>query len=101
MSMKLQEMIAKACHYAQEHVGCPDAWPTDESERECLLEVTSFQVACFLAQNTVYGHEGVGWEIVIAELTDPTVNKQGMMVKSETEWLTIINGLAKEFGGWI
>jgi len=91
--MKLSTMIAKACHYAQSHIDDLDAWPKGEAERENLLQCTSFQVACFLAQNTVQGKEGVEWEVVIGDLV-----KHPM--KSEKQWEKIINKLAKELGGW-
>jgi hypothetical protein len=93
--MQLIDFLAKSCHYAQEHVGDPDAWPMDGDNREYLLQCVSFQVACFLSQNTVHGREGVDWGIVIGELTDTD-----HPVKSEQYWKKTINKIAKEFGGW-
>jgi len=91
--MKLSKMLAKACMYAQEHIDDKDAWPTDKETRENLLQCTSFQVACFLAQNTVHGKHGVEWSIVIDALIE-------YPMKSEKEWQTIIDSLAKDHGGW-
>jgi hypothetical protein len=91
--MKLVTMLAKACHYAQEHIDDDDAWGTSKLIREYLLQCTSYQIACFLSQNTVYGDGGVEWGIIIKELSEHPM-------KSEKEWVKIINKIAKEFGGW-
>ena len=91
--MKLVTFMAKACHYAQEHIDDGAAWPTDEFSREQMLTCTSFQMACFLAQNTVLGSEGVDCNVIIDELT-------AHPGKSEKKWATIISRMAKELGGW-
>ena len=93
--MQLIDFLAKACHYAQEHVGDPDAWSMKGEDREQYFQCVSYQVACFLAQNTVHGKEGVEWDIVISELVDTKPP-----VKSEKYWKKTINKIAKEFGGW-
>ncbi len=90
--MKLVNMMAKACHYAQEHIENQDAWGTDKKATENLLQCTSFQMACFFAQNTNNGLNGVEWEIVIQPLVET--------IKSEDEWEKILNRIAKELGGW-
>jgi hypothetical protein len=92
-TMPIATFMAKACHYAQSHIDDQDAWSTKEADREYLLQCTSFQMACFFAQNTVNGDNGVEWEVVIDKLV-----KHPM--KSEKQWLRIINKIAKEFGGW-
>ena len=97
---QLLDFMAKACHYAQEHVGCPDAWSKTGAEREQLLQCTSFQMACFLAQNTVDGRNGVEWEIVIAPLISSKLDKNGMMAKSVEQWKKILNKIVIELGGW-
>ena len=98
---KLLDFMAKACHYAQEHIGDSDAWSNDEEDREQYLQCVSYQMACFLAQNTVLGGDGVDWDIVLEELADNTKVKDGMMVKSEKEWEKIISNLVDELGGWL
>ena len=97
---QLLDFMAKACHYAQEHVGCPDAWFKDKGHREQLLQCTSYQMACFLAQNTVKGKEGVEWEIVITPLISPKLDKNCMMTKSVEQWKKILNKIVRELGGW-
>jgi len=91
--MKMVTMLAKACHYAQEHIDALEAWPKDGETREYLLQCTSFQIACFISQNTVYGKEGVEWEIIIEDLVEHPM-------KSEKEWKKILNRVAKDYGGW-
>ena len=88
MKSTLVDYLAKSCAYAQEHI---DGWEISKAERESLLQCTSFQVACFLAQNTLYGFEGVEWEVVIKELSDK--------MKSEKAWKKIINAKIKRLGG--
>ena len=91
--MKLVTMLARACMYAQEHIDDSDAWPIDKKHRQQLLQCTSYQVACFLCQNTVDGRHGVEWSVVIEELI-------AHPMKTENEWKTIINDLATDLGGW-
>lgn len=91
---QLLTFMARACRYAQEHIADPDAWPTDASNRENWLQCTSYQIACFLSQNTVLGDEGVDWPVIIDELIGPPY------VKTEDEWQTILSKLVEEFGGW-
>lgn len=86
----LELFMAQMCHYAQGHVSNPDL---DHIHIEYMMQCTSFQVACFLAQNTVEGTNGVEWEIVHKELCMPE--------KSVEEWQKIINSCAKDFGGWL
>jgi len=92
--------MAEACHNAQSHVGDPDAWPSDEDNRQYLLQCTSFQVACFLAQNTVDGEQGVDWCVAIEQLTNNTRREHGMMVRSVKAWRGILRDLVEEYGGW-
>lgn len=91
--MKLIEFMGKACHYAQEYICCDVAWSQDKDDREYLLQCTSYQMACFLAQNTVHGNEGVDWNIIIDKLSEPGV-------KSATEWEDILMTHVIELGGW-
>jgi len=48
-------------------------------------------VACFLAQNTILGDEGVEWGIVIEKLVEP--------IRNIKEWEKIFNQLIKNLGG--
>lgn len=89
----LPAILAKACMYAQEHIDDPQAWPSDETPRTERLQCVSYQMACFLAQNTRAGHEGVEWEIILPELV-------AHPMKTEKEWLKILNHKAAIFGGW-
>jgi hypothetical protein len=96
---ELLDFMAKACHYAQEHCGDPDAWGEDGG-RVGLLQCTSYQMACFLSQNTVKGSHGVGWDVIIEELTDKALDKNDLLCKSVGEWKTILQDIADELGGW-
>lgn len=91
-SMGLVEFLAQACHYAQAHIDDNEAWSTQEADREHLLQCTSFQVACFLAHNTVYGDGGVDWSVVIEELVQ-------YPMKSIESWKSILDDKVKEYGG--
>ena len=86
--------MAKACCFAQEHIDDPQAWSTEEIDRENRLQCVSYQMACFLAQNTVFGEEGVEWEVVIDELV-------AHPMKTEEQWVEILNAVAKKLGGWM
>ena len=89
----LLTFMAKACSYAQEHIDDLQAWPSDETERARLLQCTSYQMACFLAQNTENGHYGVEWEVVLDELVQHPR-------KPVTQWKKILLRKVKDFGGW-
>lgn len=97
---QLLDFMAKACCYAQDHVGDPDAWPTDSLSREDLLKCTSYQIACFLTQNTVNGGQGVEWSVIIEELISTEKDEYGMMVKSINQWKNILQKVVDELGGW-
>jgi len=86
-------MMAKACHFAQEHIDDPQAWSTDPIVREDYLQCVSYQMACFFAQNTVLGSEGVDWDVVLKELIEHEA-------KSEAVWERILDKIAKTLGGW-
>jgi len=92
MNMNLLDMMAKACHYAQDHVRCDDAWPQDEESRTHFFTCVSYQMACFLAQNTIEGRYGVECDIVL----DKLISK----LKTENQWKRIIKQLVDELGGW-
>jgi len=97
---ELIDFMANACYYAQEHIGDPDAWPNDEFEREQLLQCVSYQMACFLSQNTVKGKNGVDYDVVLRPLVSIKTNKDGIMVKNKKEWKNILNKIVVELGGW-
>jgi hypothetical protein len=100
----LLDFLANLCHFAQEHISDPDAWSTNPTKRQELLEPTSYSVACFLAQNTVNGHEGVELEIVLdhlAHVPSHSIRKHnGMYLTSKEQWIDIINDLVHDLGGW-
>jgi len=99
---ELLDYLAKMCEYAQEHIGCSDAWPMDRESRENRLQCTSFAVACFLAQNTVEGHNGVEFCIVLEELAKvPKKLKKGeFFCRSEKWWKKTIQKIVDDLGGW-
>jgi hypothetical protein len=90
--MNLLTFMAKSCHYAQDHIRCPDAWDQTKIFRGSKLECVSYQIACFLAQNTVEGHYGVEFDIILDQLIEP--------LKSEEEWENILSDIVSEMGGW-
>lgn len=92
--MTLVEMLAKACVYAQSHIDDLDAWSGNREGRRYLLQCTSYQVACFLSQNTRDGDGGVDWDIVVEELI-------AHPMKDEKTWQEILNLKAELYGGWI
>lgn len=92
--MKLLNFLALSCYYAQEHIDCNDAWDTSKEYRAELLQCVSYQVACFLSNNTVLGKNGVDWDIIINELSKHPAKKP-------KKWLKIINKKAADLGGWI
>ena len=80
--------------YAQEHIDDKQAWPVDATSRTAYLQCVSFQMACFLAQNTRDGMNGVDWSVVLIPLI-----KHPM--KTEKQWERILNKAAYLYGGWI
>ncbi len=88
----LLDFLSKTCHYAQEHINDTAAWPKDPEDRRVYLEVTSYQVACFLAQNTLLGDNGVDFDVVLDELVK-------LPMKSEKRWNKIISKIIKSLGG--
>ena len=98
--MDLLTFMAQACHYAQSHCGAAYAWSKDKGARENLLECTSFQMACFIAQNTIEGNEVVEWNVILESLIDNETDRQGMMCKSIAEWKKILQTIVDEYGGW-
>lgn len=91
--MKLVTILAKACMFAQEHIDDKQAWPIDAHNRTAYLQCVSFQMACFLAQNTKDGEQGVDWSVVLIPLI-----KHPM--KTEKQWERILNKAAYLYGGW-
>ena len=95
------DIVAQMCHNAQAHIGATEAWPMDRESRENRLQCVSYAVACFLAQNTVYGDDGVEWSVIIDELVAvPQTIKDGFVCKSHKEWVKILSKLVKKYGGW-
>lgn len=91
--VELVDFMARACHYAQEHIDDAAAWSKRSEDRWKYLTCVDYQMACFLAQNTVEGDGGVECGVVLDELT-------GRPMKSISQWLDILNARAKELGGW-
>jgi hypothetical protein len=82
-SENLVRFLAQICTYAQEHVDDADAWPIDSESRSNFFQCTSYQVACFIAQNT---EEGVDANVVLDDLIQHPA-------KTESEWVNILRGI--------
>jgi len=102
MKVDLLKFMAKACYYAQSHMADPQAWDNEfpYTDRKYLLQCTSYQVACFLAQNTVKGINGVEFEIVLEELADKKLDENGLMLKDWEDWEVLLQKLVDDLGGW-
>ena len=87
--MNLPTMVAKMCYYAQSIL-------SDDNEPgniEPMMVCTSHAVACFLAQNTKHGEDGVETNVALKELCK-------LPAKNEHEWEVVIDGFADVYGGW-
>jgi hypothetical protein len=84
----ITEYMVKSCVFAQDHFVGSDMISSD---LYFAMEPTSYQIACFLAQNTMLGHGGVEWSIVHEELCGD--------LKDEDQWKEIIGNLVTQFGG--
>jgi hypothetical protein len=93
VKIKLIEFLAQACHYAQEHCDDATVWDTSSAYRQQLLRCVSYQVSCFLAQNTRLGGGGVAYDIVLDALAE-------YPGKSIGHWERIIESRATKLGGW-
>lgn len=83
---QLIDFLVKTCVYAQDHSGDLLAWgPRNSSYLHDAMEHTSYVVACFLAQNTRGGNDGVSYDIVLDKLVGP--------VLSERQWTRVITDL--------
>jgi hypothetical protein len=100
MKVDLLETLARICYCAQENICDPEFHSTELYDRECAFLNTSYVIACFLAQNTVNGNEGVESEIVLEQLIDIKLDGNGYMLKSLDKWKDIICNIANEFGGF-
>ena len=74
---ELISVCANICHYAQDH---SFDWANRQEQQH--WEHVSYVVACFIANNTELGHNGVDWDIVFDELRSE--------VKTLTQWTEII-----------
>ena len=83
-------MMARMCAYAQEH-WAEDFKTADVALKEERMAATSFEVACFLAQNTREGFGGASWDVVLIDLIDKP--------KTEAQWRKIIGSLVRQYGG--
>jgi hypothetical protein len=89
---QLIEVLVKICVYAQDHSGDISAWgPRNSDYLHEAMEHTSYVVACFLAQNTRGGNDGVSFDIVLDKLAGP--------VLSERQWTRVITDLVNTLEG--
>jgi hypothetical protein len=86
-------VMAQICHFSQENVGDPQAYPSKPDELSPYMVNTSYQIACFLAQNTVNGSGGVESDIILDLLCE-------MPFKSVAYWEGAIGQLVKDCGGF-
>ena len=100
--MSLLDYMAKSCYYAQDNYCCPISWEeyVTSDSRYPFFEGTSYQIACFLAQNTKKGDGGVGGDVILEDLSDPSLNDKGLMLKSIEEWKVILQNLVDDLGGF-
>jgi hypothetical protein len=88
----LIDICAEMCFFAQSHSADEEAWgPRKSAKLDNWMQHTSFVVACWIAQNTVLGSDGVDWEVVQNDLCGE--------VKDLDTWKQIITNLVDEFGG--
>lgn len=87
--MYLIGFLARVCYYAQEIIS-EDNPPKDVEHMMCC---TSHAIACFLAQNTKFGDDGVETDVVLKELCE--IDKK----YSLTDWEDIIKLKVNELGG--
>ena len=82
----LRDSIAQICWFAQGH------WFDNKEDMSYdHMTTVSHVVACMLAQNTVYGNDGVDSNVVIEELVDD--------IKEFGEWQYIIQRKIDNLGG--
>lgn len=72
-TQQLVKTIALVCYYAQDHL--QDNWD-ENKDKEFMLSCTSYIVACLLAQNCLFGSNGVESSIFIKVLCDKVLNEQ-------------------------
>ena len=69
---QLIDFCAKVCYYAQSHSQDEEVWgPRNSSDLYNWMQHTSFTIACFIAENTKHGQDGVEWETVQNESIGP------------------------------
>jgi hypothetical protein len=83
-------IIASICIYAQSHSSDEDAW--DRQNLHDKMEHVSYVVACFLAQNTKLGNNGVEFDVVLNDLCGPVLTEQ--------EWHDKTKILVQEYNQW-
>lgn len=87
---QLIRIIAEVCKYGSDHFD--DEWrKEDNSSFRVAMEAVSMAVACFLAQNTRSGSDGVEWEIVYEELVNSSWSDP------MEKWIVIATELVDEF----
>lgn len=68
---QLVDIIAKVMSYGANHYD--DEWRASndgDNSFKIAMEAVSMCVACWLAQNTIFGSDGVEWEIVYNDLIE-------------------------------
>jgi hypothetical protein len=90
ISDNLVPFLAQMCAYAQEHVNDADAWPIDPASRSSYFSCTSYQVACFIAQNTIFGSDGVEADVVLDQLIQRPA-------KTESEWRIVLQPIVNSY----
>lgn len=86
----LLEFLVNLCVYSQKSPQMSRAGSVEDEDY--LMAIVSYQVACFLANYTVDGSDGVEPDIVFADLTGPD--------RSHNWWRSRLRKLAKSYNGW-
>lgn len=88
---QLIRIIAEVCSYGSNHFD--DEWRKEGDSFGIAMEAVSMAVACFLAQNTKLGSDGVEWEVVYEDLI-----KSSWSDPME-KWIDLATKLVDEFSG--
>jgi hypothetical protein len=95
MKKDLLDFMAEACHYAQDHTtDWEHADPNHQNDWVYLFECTSHMIACFIAQNTVNGGEGVESCFILDELI------KRPNPKSVKDWKAFLKKYVEDYGGF-
>lgn len=91
---QLINVCSRICYYAQDHSKDTESWGKRNTKKLAKqLHHTSYTVACFIAQNTKYGKDGVEFDILLKQLVGNVLTFK--------EWKKIITELIKHFNTYV